>query len=292
MPSLKHLRVRINSVKATQKITSAMKMVAASKLRRAQEQAEAARPYAERMERMVSSLSLTVADDESAHELLRGTSSDETHLLVVATSDRGLCGGFNGSIVRAVRNRIALLEGEKKTAKLFVIGRKGSDQLRREHGAKFIETVAGSGSTGPGYRDATAVAQTLIALFEKKEFDVCTIVYNEFKTAMTQIVTFQQLIPFQSGQISEVDLDGAIYEFEPDEDAILENLLPRNISIQIYHALLENGASEQGARMMAMDNATRNAGDMIDKLTLTYNRTRQAMITTELIEIVSGAEAL
>ena len=292
MPSLKHLRVRINSVKATQKITSAMKMVAASKLRRAQEQAEAARPYAERMERMVSSLSLTVADDESAHELLRGTNSDETHLLVVATSDRGLCGGFNGSIVRAVRNRIALLEGEKKTAKLFVIGRKGSDQLRREHGGKFIETVAGSGSTGPGYRDATAVAQTLIALFEKKEFDVCTIVYNEFKTAMTQIVTFQQLIPFQSGKISEVDLDGAIYEFEPDEDAILENLLPRNISIQIYHALLENGASEQGARMMAMDNATRNAGDMIDKLTLTYNRTRQAMITTELIEIVSGAEAL
>lgn len=267
-------------------------MVAASKLRRAQEQAEAARPYAERMERMVSSLSLTVADDESAHELLRGTNSDETHLLVVATSDRGLCGGFNGSIVRAVRNRIALLEGEKKTAKLFVIGRKGSDQLRREHGGKFIETVAGSGSTGLGYRDATAVAQTLIALFEKKEFDVCTIVYNEFKTAMTQIVTFQQLIPFQSGQISEVDLDGAIYEFEPDEDAILENLLPRNISIQIYHALLENGASEQGARMMAMDNATRNAGDMIDKLTLTYNRTRQAMITTELIEIVSGAEAL
>ena len=267
-------------------------MVAASKLRRAQEQAEAARPYAERMERMVSSLSLTVADDESAHELLRGTNSDETHLLVVATSDRGLCGGFNGSIVRAVRNRIALLEGEKKTAKLFVIGRKGSDQLRREHGGKFIETVAGSGSTGLGYRDATAVAQTLIALFEKKEFDVCTIVYNEFKTAMTQIVTFQQLIPFQSGQISEVNLDGAIYEFEPDEDAILENLLPRNISIQIYHALLENGASEQGARMMAMDNATRNAGDMIDKLTLTYNRTRQAMITTELIEIVSGAEAL
>ena len=292
MPSLKHLRVRINSVKATQKITSAMKMVAASKLRRAQEQAEAARPYAERMERMVSSLSLTIADDESAHELLRGTNSDETHLLVVATSDRGLCGGFNGSIVRAVRNRIALLEGEKKTAKLFVIGRKGSDQLRREHGGKFIETVAGSGSTGPGYRDATAVAQTLIALFEKKEFDVCTIVYNEFKTAMTQIVTFQQLIPFQSGQISEVDLDGAIYEFEPDEDAILETLLPRNIGIQIYHALLENGASEQGARMMAMDNATRNAGDMIDKLTLTYNRTRQAMITTELIEIVSGAEAL
>ena len=292
MPSLKHLRVRINSVKATQKITSAMKMVAASKLRRAQEQAEAARPYAERMERMVSSLSLTVADDESAHELLRGTNSDETHLLVVATSDRGLCGGFNGSIVRAVRNRIALLEGEKKTAKLFVIGRKGSDQLRREHGGKFIETVAGSGSTGPGYRDATAVAQTLIALFEKKEFDVCTIVYNEFKTAMTQIVTFQQLIPFQSGKISEVDLDGAIYEFEPDEDAILETLLPRNIGIQIYHALLENGASEQGARMMAMDNATRNAGDMIDKLTLTYNRTRQAMITTELIEIVSGAEAL
>ena len=293
MPSLKHLRVRINSVKATQKITSAMKMVAASKLRRAQEQAEAARPYVERMERMVSSIALTVAENESASALLRGTDTDETHLFVVATSDRGLCGGFNASIVRAVRARISELEGDKKTVKLFIIGRKGRDQLRREYGTKFLETRDGPGSIGPGYSDAAEVARQLVELFEAREFDVCTVVYNEFKTAMTQVVTFQQLIPFSPNtSADEINLDGAIYEFEPDEGAILEKLLPRNISVQIYHALLENGASEQGARMMAMDNATRNAGDMIDKLTLTYNRTRQAMITKELIEIVSGAEAL
>ena len=293
MPSLKHLRVRINSVKATQKITSAMKMVAASKLRRAQEQAEAARPYVERMERMVSSIALTVAENESDSALLRGTDSDETHLFVVATSDRGLCGGFNASIVRAVRARISELEADKKTVKLFIIGRKGRDQLRREYGTKFLETRDCPGSIGPGYSDAAEVARQLVELFEAREFDVCTVVYNEFKTAMTQVVTFQQLIPFSPNtSADEINLDGAIYEFEPDEGAILEKLLPRNISVQIYHALLENGASEQGARMMAMDNATRNAGDMIDKLTLTYNRTRQAMITKELIEIVSGAEAL
>jgi F-type H+-transporting ATPase subunit gamma len=270
-----------------------MKMVAASKLRRAQEQAEAARPYVERMERMVSSIALTVAENENASALLRGRDSDETHLLVVATSDRGLCGGFNASIVRAVRARISELEADKKTVKLFIIGRKGRDQLRREYGTKFLETRDGPGSIGPGYSDATEVARKLVELFDGKEFDVCTVVYNEFKTAMTQVVTLQQLIPFSPNtSADEINLDGAIYEFEPDEDAILEKLLPRNISVQIYHALLENGASEQGARMMAMDNATRNAGDMIDKLTLTYNRTRQAMITTELIEIVSGAEAL
>ncbi len=292
MPSLKYLRVRINSVKATQKITSAMKMVAASKLRRAQEQAEAARPYAERMQGMVNSLALASRDIDSAPPLLRGKQSDETHLLVVATSDRGLCGGFNASIVRAVRARVALLESENKVAKLFIIGRKGGDQLRREYGDQFLGTRDGPGSTGPRYSDAASIAQKLIELFENNEFDVCTIIYNEFKTAMTQIVTFQQLIPFKADSSSELDLDGSIYEFEPDEDAILSSLLPQNISIQVFHALLENGASEQGARMMAMDNATRNAGDMIDKLTLTYNRTRQAMITKELIEIVSGAEAL
>ena len=292
MPSLKYLRVRINSVKATQKITSAMKMVAASKLRRAQEQAEAARPYAQRMDRMVSSIAQTVAENENAPTLLRGTASDETHLLVIATSDRGLCGGFNASIVRAVRARISALEADKKTVKLFIIGRKGRDQLRREFGTKFVETRDGPGSSGPRYADAVAIAHTLITLFDSKEFDVCSVVYNEFKTAMTQVVTFQQLIPFAQRIGDQIDLDGAIYEFEPDEDAILDKLLPQNIGVQIYHAFLESGASEQGARMMAMDNATRNAGDMIDKLTLTYNRTRQAMITKELIEIVSGAEAL
>ena len=292
MPSLKYLRVRINSVKATQKITSAMKMVAASKLRRAQEQAEAARPYAQRMDRMVSSIAQTVAENENAPTLLRGTTSDETHLLVIATSDRGLCGGFNASIVRAVRARISELEADKKTVKLFIIGRKGRDQLRREFGTQFVETRDGPGSSGPRYADAVAITRTLITLFDSKEFDVCSVVYNEFKTAMTQVVTFQQLIPFAQRIGDQIDLDGAIYEFEPDEDAILDKLLPQNIGVQIYHAFLENGASEQGARMMAMDNATRNAGDMIDKLTLTYNRTRQAMITKELIEIVSGAEAL
>ena len=294
MPSLKHLRVRINSVKATQKITSAMKMVAASKLRRAQEQAEAARPYAGRMERMVNSIALTIAEDRGGPILLRGTDSDATHLLVVATSDRGLCGGFNASIVRAVRARISELEAGGKTIKLFVIGSKGRDQLRREYGPQFLETRDGPGSAGARYSDAAEVARKLIRLFDDGQFNVCTVVYNEFKTAMTQVVTFQQLIPFEPDKSESDDAggDGAIYEFEPDEDAILEDLLPRNIGVQMYRALLENGASEQGARMMAMDNATRNAGDMIDKLTLTYNRTRQAMITKELIEIVSGAEAL
>ena len=211
---------------------------------------------------------------------------------MIATSDRGLCGGFNASIVRAVRARISELEADKKTVKLFIIGRKGRDQLRREFGTQFVETRDGPGSSGPRYADAVAIARTLITLFDSKEFDVCSVVYNEFKTAMTQVVTFQQLIPFAQRTGDQIDLDGAIYEFEPDEDAILDKLLPQNIGVQIYHAFLENGASEQGARMMAMDNATRNAGDMIDKLTLTYNRTRQAMITKELIEIVSGAEAL
>ena len=293
MPSLKHLRVRINSVKATQKITSAMKMVAASKLRRAQEQAEAARPYAGRMERMVNSIALTIAEDGGGPILLRGTDSDATHLLVVATSDRGLCGGFNASIVRAVRARILELEADGKKVKLFVIGSKGRDQLRREYGAQFLETRDGPGSAGARYSDAADVARKLIDLFDDGKFNVCTVVYNEFKTAMTQVVTFQQLIPFEPDKSErDANVDGAIYEFEPDEEAILENLLPRNIGVQMYRALLENGASEQGARMMAMDSATRNAGDMIDRLTLTYNRTRQAMITKELIEIVSGAEAL
>ena len=292
MPSLKHLRVRINSVKSTQKITSAMKMVAASKLRRAQEAAEASRPYAERMERMVASVAQTVLGDETAPKLLRGTGATDRHLIVVATSDRGLCGGFNGSIIRAVRARIGELEQAGAKVSLFPVGRKGMEQLRREYGESFLAERAGPGSRGPTYPDASAIAQAVMKWFDSGTFDVCEIVYNRFQSAMEQTVTFQQLVPFL-GQSSEDSLpDGAIYEFEPDEEAILEKLLPRNIEVQVFRAMLENGASEHGARMMAMDNATRNAGDMIDKLSLTYNRTRQAMITTELIEIVSGAEAL
>ena len=292
MPSLKHLRVRINSVRATQKITSAMKMVAASKLRRAQDEVEAARPYAERMERMVASIAQTTEGDETAPKLLGGTGAKNQYLIIVATSDRGLCGGFNGSIVRAVRARIAELEAADAKVYLFPIGRKGIEQLRRDHGESFLAERDGPGSRGPAYSDASDIGKILLEWFDTGKFDVCEIVYNRFESAMTQVVTFQQLVPF-AGQSLEDELpDGAVYEYEPDEEAILKKLLPRNIEVQVFRAMLENGASEHGARMMAMDNATRNAGDMIDRLSLTYNRTRQAMITTELIEIVSGAEAL
>ncbi len=293
MPDLKSLRLRINSVKATQKITKAMQMVAASKLRRAQEEAEAARPYADRMERMVRSLALSVAGNENAPALLRGTGREDTHLFIVATSNRGLCGGFNSSIVRAVRTRVADLENAGKTVKLFLVGRKGREQLQRQYGGRFIERREDIGARGPQFFEAAEIAQRVATLFEAGEFDTCTVVYNHFHSAVSQVVTFQQLIPFAAGDDDEtVDLGGAIYEFEPDEDEILNELLPRNVGIQVFRALLENAASEQGARMMAMDNATRNAGDMIDNLTLTYNRSRQAVITKELIEIISGAEAL
>jgi len=267
--------------------------VAASKLRRAQERAEAARPYAERMERMVQSLAQSVAGNESAPAMLRGSGREDTHLLVVATSDRGLCGGFNSSIVRAARQRIVELEVAGKSVKLFVIGRKGRDQLGRDHGGRFVETLDNIGVRGPQFAEAATIAETLSELYAAGEFDVCAVVYNKFKSAISQIVTFQQLIPFAADEeAAAIDLGGAIYEFEPDEAEILDDLLPRNAGVQMYRALLENAASEQGARMMAMDNATRNAGDMIDKLSLTYNRTRQAAITTELVEIVSGAEVI
>ena len=297
MATLKELRTRINSVKATQKITSAMKMVAASKLRRAQDAAEAARPYADRMERMVRSLAASVADNESAPAQLRGTGSDQTHLVIVATSDRGLCGGFNSSIVRAARRHIAELRDAGRTVKLMIVGRKGREQLRREFGSQIIDSVEDVGPRGVKFHEASAIAETISRRFEEGEFDICTIFYNTFKSAVSQVVTPQQLIPFAlaaDGEAAETnaELDGAIYEFEPGEEEILEDLLPRNMAVQIFRALLENAASEQGARMMAMDNATRNAGEMIDKLTLTYNRSRQAAITKELIEIVSGAEAL
>ena len=292
MPNLKSFRVRIASVRSTQKITSAMKMVAASKLRRAQEQAVAARPYAERMERMLGSLATSLAGTEGAPVLLAGTGKDQVHLVVVATSDRGLCGSFNSSIVRGARQLIRQLQVEGKQVKILCVGRKGRDQLRRDFGKLIIETLDEVGMRKLGFGDATRVSGRILDLLEAGEFDACTVVYNRFKSAMSQIVTRQQLIPFPVPPEGGVTESGAIYEFEPDEAEILVDLLPRNLSVQIFRALLENAASEQGARMAAMDSATRNAGDMIRKLTLNYNRSRQAAITNELIEIISGAEAL
>ena len=298
MPNLKDLRVRIASVKSTQKITSAMKMVAAAKLRRAQEQAEAARPYAERMERMLSSLAAASAGREGAPELLAGNGRDEVHLLVVGTADRGLCGGFNSSIVREVRRRIAALRGKGKTVKLLCVGRKGRDQLRRDFSDAIVDTIEDVARPRLRFEAADGIAKRIAQMFEAGEFDVCTIYYARFQSAISQVVTAQQLIPFAPAEADgaeAAEANGnslAVYEYEPSEEDILAALLPRNLAVQLFRALLENSASEHGARMTAMDNATRNAGDMIDNLTLTYNRTRQAVITSELIEIISGAEAL
>ena len=301
MASLKELRNRIGSVRATQKITSAMKMVAASKLRRAQEAAEAARPYADRMARMVGALARAAAGNESAPALLRGTGREDTHLIVAATSDRGLCGAFNSAIVRAVRARVAALDEEGRTVKLFVVGRRGRDQLRRDHGPRIVEALEDVGARGLAFADAAAIADDIARRYAAGEFDVCTLFYNRFQSAVSQVVTQRQLVPLPPDDADaapdeaapdEAMEGGAVYEFEPDEESILAALLPRNMAVQIFRALLENAAGEQGARMMAMDNATRNAGDMIGRLTLTYNRSRQAAITRELIEIVSGAEAL
>jgi F-type H+-transporting ATPase subunit gamma len=293
MPSLKSLRVRINSVKSTQKITSAMKMVAAAKLRRAQEQAEAARPFAERMSRMLSSLASSLAGG-GGPPLLSGTGRDQVHLVVVTTSDRGLCGAFNSSIVRGARQLIRQLLSEGKTVKIMTVGRKGRDQLRRDYGKLIAESMEDVGKRRLAFSDAQRVTDRIVAMYQAGEFDVCTVVYNRFKSAITQVVTRQQIIPFpvEAGGGNAATESGAIYEFEPDEEEILAALLPRNLAVQVYRALLENAASEQGARMSAMDSATRNAGDMIKRLTLNYNRTRQAMITKELIEIISGAEAV
>ena len=293
MPSLKSFRVRIASVKSTQKITSAMKMVAAAKFRRAQEQALAARPYAERMARVLGSLASATAGGEGPM-LLSGTGKDQTHLVIVATSDRGLCGAFNSSIVRGARQFIRQLLSEGKTVKILCVGRKARDQLRRDYAKLVIDTLEDVGRKRLSFADAQRVTDKVLALLEAGEFDVATLFYNRFKSAISQIVTKQQLIPFpvEPGAAPASDQAGAIYEFEPDEQEILADLLPRNLAIQIFRALLENAASEQGARMTAMDNATRNAGDMIKRLTLQYNRTRQAAITKELIEIISGAEAI
>ncbi|AWK87435.1 F0F1 ATP synthase subunit gamma [Azospirillum thermophilum] len=294
MPSLKDLKNRIASVQSTRKITSAMKMVAASKLRRAQEQAEAARPYAERMGRMLASLASNVQDSGNGPKLMTGTGSDTVHLLVVISSDRGLCGAFNSSIVREARRQILRLQGEGKTVKVLTVGRKARDQIRREFGSLIVASYEDIGRRRLSFADADMITDKVLSLFDEGEFDVCSVIYNKFKSAISQIVTLQQLIPFAVTATEEAAgaEAKAIYEFEPDEEQILTELLPRNLSIQIYRALLESAASEQGARMTAMDNATRNAGDMINKLTITYNRTRQAYITKELIEIISGAEAI
>ena len=293
MPSLKDLKLRINSTKSTQKITSAMKMVSAAKLRRAQEQAEAARPYAERMERVLGRLAAAAAGREGAPALLAGNGRDQTHLLVVMTSDRGLCGGFNSSIARGARRLARDLKAQGKTVKILCVGRKGRDQLRREFSNEIIGTIEDVGKPRINFAAAEGIATRILAMFEHGEFDVCSLVYNRFKSAMTQIVTIQQLIPFAAAAANENEPGGAAsYEYEPDELGILSALLPKNVGMQIFRALLENNASEQGARMTAMDSATRNAGDMINKLTITYNRSRQAAITKELIEIISGAEAV
>ena len=292
MASLKELRNRISSVKATQKITRAMQMVAASKLRRAQETAEAARPYAERMSLVLSNLSAGVAGQDGAPALLSGTGKEDTHLLVVATAERGLCGGFNASIAKLAKERALALKAEGKTVKIMCIGRKGGDLLKRDFEDVMLETVTYQGLKSVGFEQAQAVAMQILELFETDAFDVCSLYYSEFVNVITQNPKELQIIPAHLDEDTTLDLGGASYDYEPEENEILDALLPRNISIQILRALLENAASEQGARMSAMDNATRNAGEMIDSLTITYNRSRQAQITKELIEIISGAEAL
>jgi len=295
MPSLKDLRNRIASVKATQKITKAMQMVAAAKLRRAQEAALAARPYAERMDKVLANLGERVSAQEGASPLLVGTGSEKVHLLVVATAERGLCGGFNSNIARLARAHARKLLDSGKTVKILCVGRKGRDALRRDLSSNIIDLVDMKGVKKLGFEDAHKIGQRVLEMFGNGEFDVCTLFFSKFQSVLTQVPTALQLIPAkltnaqENGETQGVQ---AAYEYEPEEDEILAELLPRNISTQIYRGLLENAASEQGARMTAMDNATRNAGDMIDDLTLIYNRSRQAQITKELIEIVSGAEAL
>jgi F-type H+-transporting ATPase subunit gamma len=288
MPSLKDLKNRIGSVKNTRKITKAMQMVAAAKLRRAQEAAEAARPFAERMTAVMSALAAGVGTGEGAPKLLAGNGKDQVHLLVVMTSERGLCGGFNSSIVKLARVRAAELVAQGKTVKMLTVGKKGREQLKRDWAAAFVGHIDLSEVKRVGYANAQGVAREVMAAFEAGEADVVTIFYNRFQSVISQIPTAQQVIPAKF----EAAATTALYDYEPSEEAILADLLPRGVATQIFTALLENGASEQGARMSAMDNATRNAGDMINKLTIQYNRSRQAAITKELIEIISGAEAL
>lgn len=291
MPNLKDLKNRIGSVKNTRKITKAMQMVAAAKLRRAQDAAEASRPYSERFNSVLASLAASVGNSESAPLLLRGTGKQDVHLLVVMTAERGLCGGFNSSIAKLARNYAAKLKESGKQIKIITVGKKGRDAIKRDLGQYFVEHVDLSEFKSIKYTNAQSIAKALLARFDDNEYDVATIFYSKFVNVVTQIPTTQQIIPATFDDQSSTS-DTTIYDYEPDEETILADLLPRGVATQIFSALLENGASEQGARMSAMDNATRNAGDMIDKLTIEFNRSRQAVITNELIEIISGAEAL
>ena len=290
MASLDDLKKRIASVKSTQKITKAMKMVAAAKLRKAQESAEKGRPYSEKMNNIILNLSNGISDKENTSKLLSGTGNDKVHLCVVMTSDRGLCGGFNSNIIKKAKSYFSKISADGKEFKIITVGSKGNDQLKRVYGEKIIENISFKESKNANYFDADKVGKMVIEKFETGEFDVCTIFYNQFKNVITQIPQAQQIVPLNNEE-DENNSDES-YEFEPDEDEILSNLLPKNISTQIFKAMLENSASEQGSRMSAMDNATRNAGEMVDKLTIEYNRSRQAAITKELIEIISGAESL
>jgi F-type H+-transporting ATPase subunit gamma len=290
MPSLKSLRNRIASVKATRKITKAQQMVAASKFRRAHEAALAARPYAEKMGQVIASLAGGMKDNPDASPLLRGTGKDDVHLLIVATADRGLCGGFNTNIVRLARQKIEELQGQGKKVLIFTVGRKGREQLRRQYSALIVESTDFAGIKRVGFVNALAIGRRVLEMFAEGKFDVATLVYSRFRSVISQLPTAQQLIP--APVEAKASADAAVYDYEPDEKEILADLLPRNVGVQIFRALLENGAGEFGAKMTAMDGATRNAGEVIDKLTLLYNRTRQAQITKELIEIISGAEAL
>ena len=291
MASLDDLKKRIVSVKSTQKITKAMKMVAAAKLKRAQENAEKGRPYSEKMNNIILNLSNEISDKENAPKLLSGTGEEKIHLCIILTSDRGLCGGFNTNIIKKAKAYFEKISNSGKTLKIMTVGSKGYDQLKRVYKQNIIERISFKDSKNINYLDAEKVGKIIISSFEKKEFDVCTIFYNKFKNVITQIPQEQQIIPLKTSEVEGSSSEDN-YEFEPDEDEILSNLLPKNISTQIFKAMLENSASEQGSRMSAMDNATRNAGEMVDKLTIEYNRSRQAAITKELIEIISGAESL
>ncbi|MEL6586669.1 MAG: F0F1 ATP synthase subunit gamma [Pseudomonadota bacterium] len=289
MPSLKDLKNRIESVKSTRKITKAMQMVAAAKLRRAQDAAEASRPYTERFNAVLSSLAASVGDSEGAPKLLAGTGSDQVHMLVVMTAERGLCGGFNANIAKLAKQHAADLLATGKTVKIVTVGKKGREAMKRDLSGYFVEHVDLSEVKRVGYGDAASIAKDVLARFDAGDFDVATLFFSKFNSVISQEPTAQQIIPFAIPEDAEA---GALYDYEPSEEAILADLLPRGVATAIFSGLLENGASEQGARMSAMDNATRNAGDMIDKLTIEYNRSRQAVITNELIEIISGAEAL
>ena len=291
MPSLDDLRKRISSVKSTQKITKAMKMVAAAKLRKAQEMAENGRPYSDKMNVIIQNLSKAISDPSNAPKLLIGSGNDKTHLCVVMTADRGLCGGFNTNIVKQAKNYFNKILKESKNLKIITVGTKGLDQLKREYGKYIVKKIDFKNKKKISFKDASLVGDEIVKLFKNNEFDKCIIFYNKFKNVMTQIPQSQQLIPATKEEETKTDQDSS-YDFEPEEDEILEDLLPKNISTQIYKGFLENSASEQGSRMTAMDNATRNAGDLVEKLTINYNRSRQAAITKELIEIISGAESL